>query len=180
MLTIENPNSIDWAKLPLSKVSEGNCWDTYFTLKLANVLTNKLKGEKIDRLLKYLMSPAMAVFSKMELKGMNISIPILTKLGKEILEKKSKMEDNLYRFNEVKKTFDIGKDLIKILYSCEKDKDKTWIVNNSFGFGLYPPDRTKKTGDPSTSKDSLETILRFVIEEMDRRGINEQSKSEGK
>jgi len=176
MLTVENAEDIDWINIPLSKCALGNCWDTYFTLRLFETLQDKLSKLNVDKVCEHIMVPAMNMFTRMELKGMLISTEILEKLGKEILHKKTEFEDSFYSFNAIKKTFSIDKDIVKILYSCEWDKTtKTWEQKqNEYGFGLYPPDRTEKGSDPSTSAETLETILRQVQEEIDERDLDEK------
>ena len=70
------------------------------------------------------------------------------------------IEDVLYVSDKVVKTANLmsTKDLIDILYSGE-------------GFGFYPPTRTDK-GSPSTNKQSLDTLLTQIDEELEKRGKN--------
>lgn len=174
MLTVNNPKTMDWENIPLLECAEGNCWDAYFTLRVFEVLQEKLKDTGVDKICEHIMSPAMTMFTEIELRGMLISEAKLDELDREIRAKKTDLEDSFYSYKQIKKTYDIGKDIIPILYSCTWDKEhKVWDQNKEFGFGLYPPDKTEKGNDPSTSADTLETILRQVQEELDSRNINE-------
>jgi hypothetical protein len=175
MLTVDNPLKEDFKNMPLAKCSNGNAMDTYFTLKCFRELERKMEGFGYDKVLKYIMSPALEVFRDMELKGMHISTEILESLARDLKDKKSDIEDELYKYPQIKNTFDIGKDIIKILYSCYQDEDDTWQISNDYGFGVYPPDRTEKEKDPRTNKDAILTIQMFVIEEINKRKLDEQS-----
>ena len=43
MLTIDNPSKFDWANMDLGECMEGNAMDTYFTLKLFDLIVDRLE-----------------------------------------------------------------------------------------------------------------------------------------
>ena len=142
MLTVNNPRTFDWAGMSLSDCCEGNAADTYFTLKLFNLIEEKIKDLGMEKVVSQLVMPSLSTFSKMEYEGMEVS-----------------EEDELYTFKEVDTSSNLSSnsDLIEILYT------------NEDGFQLYPPDRTTK-GAPSVSAPTLKLLLGQIEEELDSRG----------
>ena len=43
MLTIDNPSKFDWANMDLGECMEGNAMDTCFTLKLFDLIVDRLE-----------------------------------------------------------------------------------------------------------------------------------------
>jgi len=60
--------------------------------------------------------------------------------------------------------------LVKIIYSFEKNDDGEWIQVDDFGLGLYPFEFTKK-GAPSTNEETLTKVKAMVEEEFTARGL---------
>lgn len=159
MLTIKNPKTFDWANIGLLDCLEGNALDTYFTYKLYKVLIKILEDQDITPLLENLITPLLSIFSDMELEGLDISENNLNALDKELKDKNINLEDKLYLWKQVHKTDNLASDIDmrEILYTREG------------GFELYPPDRTKKKEEPSTSAPTIETILLQIDDELKRR-----------
>lgn len=157
MLTIKNPKTYDWANMPLSDCLEGNAADTYFTLKLFNLIEEKLEDIKLTNLHNNLVSPALEMFSEMEFNGLQVSRGMLDVVSRQLNQTNIEEEDKLYEFDEVLSTDKLsGDDLLAILYTREE------------GFALYPPDRTP-TGKPSASAPTFQLLLDHIEEELQSR-----------
>jgi DNA polymerase I-like protein with 3'-5' exonuclease and polymerase domains len=159
MLTIKNPKTFDWANMALSDCCEGNAADSYFTLKLFNLIEKKLVELGMGPLLAKLIMPSLSTFSEMEYEGMRVSEEKLESVGRQLRVANIDEEDNLYGFAEVETSDNLSSnnDLIEILYTREDS------------FGLYPPDRTAK-GTPSVSAPTLKLLLEHIEEELKKRG----------
>ena len=159
MLTIKNPKTFDWANMALSDCCEGNAADSYFTLKLFNLIEEKLEELGMSRLLKNLIMPSLSTFSEMEYEGMRVSEEKLESVGRQLRVANIEEEDNLYSFEQVQTSDNLSSnnDLIEVLYTREG------------AFEMYPPDRTAK-GTPSVSAPTLKLLLEHIEEELKRRG----------
>ena len=132
--------------------------DSYFTLKLFNLICEKMEGGSMFKLIKEIMMPSLEIFSEMEYNGMDIDTDVLDSVGKQLRSKNMDEEDDLYTCKGVVKTDNLSSnnDLIEILYTREE------------GMGLYPPDKTEK-GSPSVSAPTLKLLLEHVEEELSNR-----------
>jgi len=159
MLTVENPNKFNWSEMPLSDCCEGNAMDSYFTLKLFNLICEKLEGEPMFKLIEEIMMPSLELFAEMEYNGMDVDLDVLDSVGKQLSSKNMNEEDFLYSCKGVIKTDNLSSnnDLIEILYTREG------------GLELYPPDKTAK-GKPSVSAPTLKVLLEHIEEELVKRG----------
>ena len=159
MLTVNNPKTFDWANMSLSDCLEGNAADAYFTLKIFDLIYDKLKEMRMDSVLGELLMPSLPMFVEMEHRGMDVSQPQLKVVGKQLSDKNIEEEDNLYGFSQVKNSDNLSSnnDLIELLYTREG------------AFELYPPDRTGK-GSPSVSAPTLKLLLSQIEEELKKRG----------
>ena len=159
MLTIDNPNKFDWAGMPLSDCCEGNAMDSYFTLKLFNLICEKMEGQSMYKLLDKVVMPSLETFADMEYHGLDVDPTVLDSVGRELGTKNMNEEDFLYSCKGVTKTDNLSSnnDLIEILYTRDG------------GMGLYPPDKTSK-GKPSVSAPTLKLLLEHIDEELKSRG----------
>ena len=66
MLTIDNPSKFDWANMDLSDCCEGNAMDTYFTLKLFDLIMEKFEGDPVMTLIENVVMPSLETFAEME------------------------------------------------------------------------------------------------------------------
>ena len=158
MLTITNPNTFDWSSMSLSDCAEGNAMDTYFTLKLFDLICEKLEGSPMLRLIEEVIMPSLEVFSEMEYEGLNVDLPTLDSVGRALSAKNMDEEDALYSCEAVHKTDNLSSNnhLIEILYTREG------------GMELYPPDKTG-TGKPSVSAPTLKLLLEQIEQELSKR-----------
>jgi len=159
MLTVNNPKTFDWANMSLSDCCEGNAADSYFTLKLFNLIEGKITELGMDKIISKLIMPSLSTFSQMEYEGMMVSEDKLKVVGHELYVHNIEEEDDLYEFDQVKTSDNLSSnnDLIEILYTREE------------GFELYPPDRTGK-GSPSVAAPTLKLLLEQIEEELKKRG----------
>ena len=158
MLTVQNTNKFDWASIPLSDCCEGNAADAYFTLKLFDLVSEKLEELKVMHFVEQVITPSLSTFAEMEFEGMLVSKERLQRLGKDLSDLTLDQEDALYRFGEVSKTDNLSSnnDLIDLLYT------------RVGGFELYPPDKTA-TGKPSVSAPTLKLLLEQINKELTKR-----------
>ena len=144
--------------MPLSDCCEGNALDSYFTLKLFDLIYEKLGEGSMLKLIEEVVMPSLEVFAEMEYEGMDVDTEVLQKVGKELGTKNMDEEDLLYECKGVQKTDNISSnnDLIEILYTRDG------------ALGLYPPDKTAK-GNPSVSAPTLKLLLEHIEEELKKR-----------
>ncbi|MEK9985699.1 MAG: hypothetical protein VW879_13250 [Opitutae bacterium] len=158
MLTIDNPSKFDWANMDLGECMEGNAMDTYFTLKLFDLIVDRLE-DKTMNLLKHVVMPSVENFAEMEWEGLIVDEDALVRVGRQLNSKNMDAEDELYTCKGVttKDNVSSNADLTEILYTREGAME------------LYPPDRTPK-GAPSVSAPTLKLLLEHIDEELERRG----------
>lgn len=158
MLTIDNPSKFDWANMDLGECMEGNAMDTHFTLKLFDLIVDRLEDNTMN-LLKHVVMPSLANFAEMEWEGLIVDQDALDRVGRQLSSKNMDREDGLYTCKGVttKDNVSSNADLCEILYTREG------------GMELYPPDRTPK-GAPSVSAPTLKLLLEHIDEELERRG----------
>ena len=144
--------------MPLSDCCEGNALDSYFTLKLFNLICEKLDGEPMFKLIEKVVMPSLETFAEMEYNGLDVDVATLESVGRELSTKNMDEEDSLYYCKGVEKTDNLSSnhDLIKLLYTREGSLE------------LYPPDRTAK-GSPSVSAPTLKLLLEHIDEELKSR-----------
>ena len=132
--------------------------DSYFTLKLFNLICEKMEGEPMFKLIREVMMPSLEIFSEIEYNGMDVDPSVLDDVGKSLRSKNMNEEDFLYTCNGVTKTDNLASnaDLIEILYTREGAME------------MYPPDKTAK-GKPSVSAPTLKLLLEHVEEELSNR-----------
>jgi len=155
MLTIDNPKKFDWANIPFSDCCEGNAMDSYFTLKLFDLVEEKLDEIGVLPFVEKVLSKSLETFAGMEYEGLLVSKEKLSTLGRELGELTLNQEDDMYLFSQVIKTDNLSSnnDLIDIFYLREG------------GFEFYPPDKTAK-GSPSVSAPTLKILLEQINEEL--------------
>ena len=159
MLTIDNPSKFDLANMDLSDCCEGNAMDTYFTLKLFDLIMEKLEGQPVMNLIENVVMPSLETFAEMEYNGLDVDPTTLESVGKQLKSTNMDEEDFLYTCKSVTKTDNLSSnnDLIEILYTRED------------GMELYPPDKTAK-GKPSVSAPTLKLLLEHIDAELESRG----------
>jgi DNA polymerase I-like protein with 3'-5' exonuclease and polymerase domains len=159
MLTISNPRTFDWANMPLSDCCEGNAADSYFTLKLFNLIEKKIKELGMEKIISKLIMPSLSTFSEMEHEGMEVCEKKLKEVARHLTYSNIEEEDKLYEIPQVNTSDNLSSnnDLIEILYTREG------------AFELYPPDRTGK-GSPSVSAPTLKLLLDHIEGELKKRG----------
>ena len=158
MLTITNPKTFDWANMALSDCCEGNAMDAHFTLKLFDLVEERLSDIGVLPFVEKILPDALQVFADMEHGGLLVSTEKLARLERDLYELTLNQEDSLYMFNEIKKTDNLAsnKNLIDIFYTRED------------GFEFYPPDKTA-SGSPSVSAPTLKVLREQISAELIKR-----------
>lgn len=161
MLTVTDPSKIDWENMPLHEVAKGNAMDTYFTLKLFDLINEKIEKEEsnLPILIDEVLSPGLSVFAKAEFRGIDIDPRELEETGKSLKSHIVDLEDSLHESLGLLPTDNVysTKCLVEIFYTREGALE------------LYPPARTGK-GAPSTDADTIKLLLELIDEELERRG----------
>lgn len=159
MLTVRDAKKFDWENIPLPDCLHGNAMDSHYTLKVFNVLVEKLSEIGVLNFYKNVLAPANTVFAEPEYAGLRVSPEKLKVVGRELKYTTIDIHDSLYDFTQINKYTNLAstKDLREVFYTGED------------GFGLYPPDKTDK-GEPSVSKPTLEILLSQIKKEINSRG----------
>jgi DNA polymerase I-like protein with 3'-5' exonuclease and polymerase domains len=160
MLTKRDGSNTDWANMPLDEMAKGNSLDAYYTLNLFFILEQKLKENNLYEHYDKLTSKLIPVFAEIELKGMIVNTNTLGTIAPKMQEKIVKVKEELKQgFSEIRPEDNLASNptLVEILYTREN------------GFGLYPPFRSKKTGEPQVNKDAFEVLESLIEEELERR-----------
>lgn len=173
MLTKDNATKVDWTKIPILECMEGNALDAYYTVKIYNKLIEDVKTKRLEKLYDKLISPLTPILAEMEYEGLLIDTNKLADLKQQILTKLDQLKASFNTIDFIPSgvNFDSSHDLIKILYSLERDDKKEWQVSESYGFGLYPFSKTDK-GQPQTNDETLVQLKDIVEKEYSRRGLN--------
>ena len=158
MITLRNANQFDWSSLGLEECARGNALDASFTLRIYEVLLEKLEENGTYNTFDKLLSPLFPVFAEIEYAGLDVNPNELGNVGRTLMNLLVDIEDSLYMTDKVAKTANLTStaDLIQVLYGED-------------GFGFYPPKITEK-GKPSTDKQTLDTLLGQIDTELEKRG----------
>lgn len=171
MLTVEGKN-FDWKNIPLIQCADGNAKDTYATAKVYVKLLEEVRQKKLEKLYEKLIAPLTVAFLNMEYEGLLIDEEKLNQLDIE-LQEKIKLADIALREAaglEGDTNLNSTNQLVKVIYSFEKDDKGEWMQVEDFGLGLYPFEFTKK-GAPSTNEETLSKVKAMVEEEFTARGL---------
>jgi|TARA_S200002703_G_scaffold31612_1_gene27667 DNA polymerase I-like protein with 3'-5' exonuclease and polymerase domains len=171
MLTVEG-KKFDWKNIPLIQCADGNAKDTYATAKVYAKLLDEVRQKKLEKLYEKLIAPLTVAFFNMEYEGLLIDEDKMNELDVQ-LQEKIKLADTALREAaglEDGANLNSTSQLVKIIYSFEKDEKGEWIQVEDFGLGLYPFEFTKK-GAPSTNEETLSKVKSMVEEEFTARGL---------
>jgi DNA polymerase I-like protein with 3'-5' exonuclease and polymerase domains len=172
MLTVLNPDAFDWENIPYHECIKGNAADSFFTLKIFELLYEQIKDTELETLYKAILEPSVPLFTEIESQGLKVDENKIDELERLMDIELIEIEDSLYSLKEVKNTYNLNAtvDLVKILYSCERDKEtKKWEIDPALGgFGLYPPKKTGKDA-PSTDEETLNKLIALTKKEISKR-----------
>lgn len=173
MLTVEGKN-FDWKNIGLAECLRGNAIDSYFTLKIYHKLRKEIESLGLVKLYDKLIAPLTVLFRDLESDGILIDPAKLASLKKDIGSAMSRIESEVKSLDRIPPECNLASndDLIKIFYSLRKSKEG-WVLDDSYGYGLYPPSRTK-AGQPQTDEETLKTLKDLIDEEVVRRKLNVQ------
>lgn len=172
MLTVEGKN-FDWKNIPLLQCADGNAKDTYATAKVYVKLLDEVRQKGLEKLYDKLIAPLSVAFRDMEYEGLLIDESKLDQLDLELQEKISNADSALRLAAGLEEGTNLNSthQLIKVIYSFEKNEEGEWIQVEDFGLGLYPFEFTKK-GAPSTNEETLTKVKAMVEEEFVSRGLS--------
>jgi DNA polymerase I-like protein with 3'-5' exonuclease and polymerase domains len=172
MLTVEGKN-FDWKNIPLLQCAEGNAKDTYATAKVYVKLLDEVRQKGLEKLYDKLIAPLSVAFMDMEYEGLLIDEDKLNQLDSELQNKISSSDAALREAAGLESGTNLNStnQLIKVIYSFEKNEEGEWIQVEDFGLGLYPFEFTKK-GAPSTNEETLTKVKSMVEEEFVSRGLS--------
>lgn len=158
MLTVKDGKKHDWANMSLFDLAQGNSEDIYFTYKIHDILIKEVEKIKLAKLYEKLISPLTTVFARIEREGLDVDQEMLPVIGNALTKKINKSNEALRAIPEVKQyNLASSAQKCKILYT---DED---------GFALYPPKRSKETGNPSTDSKCLDELVFMIEEELESR-----------
>lgn len=158
MLTVHNPNTFKWDEISLHDCALGNAVDTFFTLKLFNILDQEIHEQGMEKLMYGLLSPLQEVFTEIEYNGLDVSLENLSHVEKNLNKIHTKVHDSLYNHEAVDKTDNISSQEGQVGILFEKEN----------GLNLYPPIRTSKWA-PSASKQAVEILMEQIEDELESR-----------
>ena len=172
MLTVEGKN-FDWKNIPLLQCAEGNAKDTYATAKVYVKLLDEVRQKGLEKLYDKLIAPLSVAFRDMEFEGLLIDEGKLDQLDSELQNKIASSDAALREAAGLESGTNLNStnQLIKVIYSFEKNEEGEWIQVEDFGLGLYPFEFTKK-GAPSTNEETLTKVKSMVEEEFVSRGLS--------
>ena len=159
MLTVRDGKNFDWANISLVDCVAGNAMDSHYTLKVFNVLQEKLEEMGVSKFYEKVLAPANTVFVEPEWEGLRVCPDKLKVVGKSLNDAIIDVHDGLYEYKQIDREENLAStvDLRGIFYTKES------------GFGLYPPDKTDK-GEPSVSKPTFDILLGQIKKELISRG----------
>lgn len=171
MLTVDGKN-FNWKTIGLADCLRGNAIDSYFTLKIYRKLKDEIEKLGLTKLYEKLIAPLTVLFRDLESDGILIDPVKLASLKKDIGSAMERLEGEVKSLPSVPKDANLASndDLIQIFYSLKKSPEG-WVIDESSGFGLYPPSRTKN-GQPQTDEETLKTLKDLLDEELVRRKLN--------
>jgi len=174
MLTV-NENDFDWTNIPLKFCAEGNAKDTYATAKVYAKLLDEIRQKKLEKLYEKLIAPLTVAFRDMEFEGLLIDEAKLDELDIQLQDKIKESDSALREAANLEEGTNLNStnQLIKVIYSFEKNKEGQWVQVEDFGLGLYPFDFTGKNA-PSTNEETLAKVKDMVGEEFVSRGLNNE------
>ena len=157
MLTVSNPQNTDWKNMPLGDLCEGNATDTYFTLKIYDLLMDQMEDTPVMKLVDRVLMRTISRFAEVEYLGLDVDTSKLSMISDSIDDANMEIEDRIYSLEAVKpKDALTGHDLLEILYTREGALE------------LYPAGHTEKDA-PSTAEPVLTKMLSQINEELEKR-----------
>ena len=164
MLSVKNNKTFDWAGMSLDDCIRGNALDAHYTLRIYDKLLALIEEKGSDKTMENLMVPLSESFAQVEYNGMRISRDAIDGVGEKLQEQMDVLYAQLYSHPALAPSEEGGDppnikstvDMVEILYDSDR-------------FGLYPPKVTNK-GKASTDKESINSLIALIEEELERRG----------
>ena len=157
MLTVREGETFDWVNIPLFDCLRGNALDAHYTLRVHDKLKDKLAEIGNLKLMEKLLVPLASEFSQVEHQGMAVDLSVVDAVGEAI---QTKIE---IATKEVREVCGLDEEI-----NLKSTKDLREILYSSENLGLYPAGMTKKK-EASTDKETLNTMLSYIEEELESR-----------
>ena len=172
MLTVEG-KKFDWTAIGLQECVEGNAKDTYATARVYSKLLEEVQTKGLEKLYERLIAPLSVAFVDIEYEGLLIDEHKLNELALELQDKIQGADVALREAVGLEEGTNLNStsQLVKVIYSFEKNEEGEWVQEDGFGLGLYPFEFTKK-GAPSTNEETLTKVKTMVEEEFVSRGLS--------
>jgi DNA polymerase-1 len=109
-------NQLNFSDTNLKEATKYAAEDADVTLRLYNLLIEKIKNEKLNKIYEVFEKPMIKLLSKLEINGIKVDDSYLKKLSKKFKERLKKIEKEIYKVSG--KEFNIGspKQLGEIIY----------------------------------------------------------------
>jgi DNA polymerase I-like protein with 3'-5' exonuclease and polymerase domains len=168
MLSIKNPETYDWANIPLLDCIEGNAMDSTVTLELYEIFQKILVDSKLDTLNDKLLAKGQEAFIEMEYEGIDVDINEIDKIDEEISSILENLSSKL-----------LSKRVVPDEVNLNSDTQMAGVLFlNEEGLCLFPPDYTD-TGAPKMDKDTIKILLSQIEIELKKRGESKEKNTEG-
>lgn len=112
----EKFTTLDFANVPLKKITTYSCEKADFTFRLISILEKKLKKEKLWNLFQNIEVPLIPVLAKMEDEGILLDKKLLSEMSKELKAEVIKLEKDIHQLAGEKFNIQSTKQLKEILY----------------------------------------------------------------
>jgi DNA polymerase I-like protein with 3'-5' exonuclease and polymerase domains len=167
MLTVTDKN-FDWENIPLEDCIRGNCMDTFYTLKVYELMYADIEDSPMEGYYNEVLCPLNESFSEATFLGIPVDEYELKRLEVEIDEKIQEAKRTIYGTRNIRDDDNLNSttDLARILYFRDPLGD---LEVQEDSFNLVPPGLTPK-GGPSTDANCVDFILDNVEKELLNRG----------
>ena len=110
-------NQLNFSDIDLKSATEYAAEDADVTLRLYNILSERVEEEKLDKIYEIFEKPMIKILSKLETNGIKVDAKYLKKLSKKFEERLITIEKEIYKISG--KKFNIGspKQLGEIIYN---------------------------------------------------------------
>jgi DNA polymerase I-like protein with 3'-5' exonuclease and polymerase domains len=160
MLTVKDGKKQDWDGMSLHEIAEGNAMDVFFTLRIFDLLTERLaENPSLEKAYTLMMSPLAAEFAEIEARGFVVDTEVLEGLDEEVSANVKELHDAVLALPRVPGNMNLNSNpqLVELLYTGDD------------GYQLFPPYTSKKTKNPSCDKNSMEFLIEAIEAELGRR-----------
>ncbi|MBN2265938.1 MAG: DNA polymerase I, partial [Candidatus Aminicenantes bacterium] len=136
-------NELTMDKVPIDRAAPYACEDAAFALELGDILWDKVRERKLDRLYEEIERPLIALLARMEINGVRVDPAVLGAMSAELDGEIGRLEKDIHRLAGCVFNINSPRQLADVLFRK---------------LGLQAGRRTKVTKGFSTSTDILEEL----------------------